>query len=158
MLTQLSVLSALTLMPLFAHAAEMPKQGTDSYTTTYVGTISSTMTLGERSVSLIELNGVSRNNSGGPMFDAMGDRCLVMREAVGKDVSTRGTCTGVDRDGDQIFHTFEGKGPAGRHVFVGGTGKYTGISGTADYTGQFIKAPDNHIMTLVTHKADWKLP
>lgn len=158
MLARFSMFPALILAPLFTDAAELPRQGTDTYTTAYVGAPSSTLTLGDRSVSLIELNGVTRNDTGGPMFDAMGVRCLVMREAVGRNVSSHGTCTEVDRDGDEIFTTFEGKGPMGRHVFVGGTGKYTGMSGTAEYTGQFIKAPDNRIMTLVTHKTDWKLP
>jgi hypothetical protein len=150
-------LCVLVLVSSGAKAAEIPKQGTVSYTVTYVGAPLSTLTVGERSVTLIELNGVTRSDDGGSMFDAMGTRCLVMREAVGREVSSHGTCVEIDKDGDQIFSTFDGKGAAGRHTFVGGTGKYTGLSGAADYTGQFIKAPDGRIMTIVKHKATWKL-
>jgi hypothetical protein len=44
-------------------------------------------------------------------------------------------------------------------VFVGGTGKYQGITGSADYTFQPVKVPEGaRPMTIVPHKATWKLP
>ena len=70
----------------------------------------------------------------------------------------------MDKDGDQVFSTYESKSNpstgaplAGAHVIVGGTGKYTGISGKAVYTIEPVKAPDNMQMFIVPHKATWKL-
>jgi hypothetical protein len=63
----------------------------------------------------------------------------------------------MDKDGDQVFTTFEAKGAAGSHTLTGGTGKYAGISGKADYTLEPIKAPENLSMIVVPHKATWKL-
>lgn len=158
MSTRLAFMSALLLAPLSAQAADMPKQGTDSYTTIYVTTASNTMKLGDRTVTNYDISGATRNDNGGPMFNNMSARCLGMVEVVGSDSTNRGTCVDMDADGDQVFSTYEAKGNAGAHTFVGGTGKYAGISGTAPYTRQAVKTSDGRAMSIVSHKATWKLP
>ena len=142
----------------------MAKQGSDSYTTTYVVTSSHTMKLGDRTFTALEFGGIARNDKGSGMFHNMGVRCLGTREAVGGEVISRGACVDMDKDGDQMFTTYESKGNptagipfAGAHTFVGGTGKYTGMSGKADYTIEAVKDPDNMPMFIVPHKATWKI-
>ena len=155
---RLAALSALLLAPLSSQAADMPKEGTDTYTTFYSRTAASTMKVGDRTITTLDLSGINRNDNGGPMFHNMGVRCLGTREAVGAEVTTRGTCEEIDKDGHQIFTTYEAKGLKGTHQFVGATGKYTGISGTIEYTVQPIKGPDGTGLFAVTQKAVWKLP
>lgn len=153
-----TALAALLALSLPVQAADPRKQGTDSYTTTYVTTSFNTMKLGDRTVTNYDTSGITRNDAGGSMFNNMSARCLGTREAIGSQVSNRGFCIDMDTDGDQVFSTYEAKGNAGAHTFVGGSGKYAGISGIAEYTGQTIKSSDDRGMAVVAHKATWKLP
>jgi hypothetical protein len=116
------------------------------------------MKMGERAVSIYESAGITRNDAGEGPFDDMGTRCLGMREMSGSDVVNRGSCIDTDKDGDQVFSTYEADAKRGRHVFVGGTGKYRGITGSAEYTFQSMKVPEGaRPMVLVPHKATWRL-
>jgi hypothetical protein len=100
------------------------------------------------------------------MFDRFGQRCLGWLEIVaneGRD--DRGTCTFTDKDGDNIFTTYSGKGDAkggerGNYEVVGGTGKFTGITGAGDYLlpNIPIKADDKAARGVVSNKINWKLP
>ena len=92
------------------------------------------------------------------MFSDMGARCLGTREVIGKEAVSRGNCVEIDKDGDEIYSTYQSKGLSGTHTFVGGTGKYAGLSGTADYTVQPVKSPDARGMAIVRHKATWQRP
>ena len=65
MSTRLILMSVLLLAPLSAQAADMPKQGTDSYTTVYVTTSSNTIKIGDRTITNYDSSGVSRNDNGG---------------------------------------------------------------------------------------------
>jgi hypothetical protein len=142
-----------------AMAGEFPKEGKASYTTSYVNVSATPMKMGDRTASIYESAGITRNDAGEAPFNDMGTRCIGMREANGNDVINRGSCIDTDKDGDQVFSTYEANAKSGRHVFVGGTGKYQGITGSADYTFQSVKAPDGaRPMTIVPHKATWKLP
>jgi len=157
MSTRLVLMSALLLAPLSVRAADMPKQGTDSYTTIYVTTSFNTMKIGDRTITNYDTSGVSRNDNGGAMFNNISARCLGTFEIVGNGSIDRGSCVDMDSGGDQIFSNYETKGTTGTHTFVGGTGKYSGISGTADYTFQPVKSSDGRSMAAVTHKATWKI-
>lgn len=142
-----------------AEAADFPKEGTASYTTYYVNASSTPIKMGDRAAAIYESTGITRNDAGEAPFNDMGTRCIGMREANGNDVVNRGSCIDMDKDGDQVFSTFEATAKSGRHVFVGGTGKYQGITGSADYTFQAMKVPEGaRSMTVVPHKASWKLP
>jgi hypothetical protein len=152
------IVATLLLAPLSVRAADLPKQGTDSYTTTYVIVSSSQMKAGDRTITAYEGLGITRNDNGGPMFNDMGARCLGTSEMVGKDASSRGTCVETDKDGDEIYSTYQSKGLSGTHTFFGGTGKYAGLSGTADYTTQLVKGFDGRGMAIVRHKATWQRP
>lgn len=152
------------LLPVGALATEFPKQGKADYTTFFVTTASRTMTLGKRTYTSYEINGVTRNDDGAEAFSNTGVRCLGSREVDGDDVRTEGTCIGLDKDGDQVFQTYQAKGKtsggvvAGTHVFVGGTGKYAGITGNADFTVQVVVGPENVRMFVVHDHATWARP
>jgi hypothetical protein len=152
------IVATLLLAPSSVWAADLPKQGTDSYTTTFVTVSRTQMKAGDRTITTSEFVGITRNDNGGPMFSDMGARCLGMSELVGKDSVGQGTCAETDNDGDEIYSTFQFKGSGGTHTFVGGTGKYAGLSGTADFTAQSVKSPDGRGMVIVRHKATWQRP
>lgn len=161
------VLCAAVLFGSSALASDLPKQGTDSFTNVWVAT-SNAIQQGNRTFLSYELHGVARNDAGGPMFERFGQRCLGWLEIVaneGRD--DRGTCTFTDRDGDNIFTTYSGKGDAkgveerGNYEVVGGTGKFTGITGAGDFNFQPnipIKADDKAVRGVVSNKINWKLP
>ncbi len=139
-------------------AAEFPKEGTAEYTTSYVNMSATPMKMGDRAVSIYESAGITRNDAGEAAFNDMGTRCIGMREMTGSEVVNRGSCIDTDKDGDQVFSTYEANAKTGRHIFVGGTGKYQGITGSADYTFQAMKVPEGaRPMVLVPHKATWKI-
>ena len=152
------------LLPVGTRASEIPKQGTANYTTFFVTTASQAMTLGTRSYSTYGLNGVTRNDEGAEIFNNMGVRCLGSREVDGDDIRVEGACTERDKDGDQVFQTYQARGKttgggiAGTHLLVGGTGKYAGITGKADYTIQVVTGPDNVRMPVVHDHATWTRP
>ena len=69
-----SILSAFTLSTAMAlgtaaMAADLPKEGTDSYTNIWLATVTSSIKAGDRSFATVELTGTTRNDFGGPMFN-----------------------------------------------------------------------------------------
>jgi hypothetical protein len=141
------------------YAADQAKSGEDSYTTAYHVVATTAMKLGDRTVSTMELSGVTTNDGGGAMFNNMGTRCLGTRDASGNEVKSRGTCIDIDSDGDQVFSDYEADAKGGVHTFTGGTGKYKGLTGTASYIFKPVKSPDGaNRMFIVPHKAKWQLP
>ena len=61
-----------------------------------------------------------------------------------------GSCVETDKDGDNVFTTFDDK----NHYLMGGTGKYKGITGTVPYT--FLDLHDavgDRPAWIVNHKA-----
>lgn len=145
-----------------AIAADLPREGDDAYTTDYVVISAKPMKLSDRTVSLVEFSGISRNDKGTGMFHRMGVRCMGLHESGSPKAVSRGACTDTDSDGDQIFSTYESRvvdgKSAGTHAFVGGTGKYAGMSGNATYSVVPVKSSDGTVMFSVPHRASWKLP
>ena len=60
----------------------------------------------------------------------MSVRCLYHWSVVGETNHVNGSCVETDKDGDNVFTTFDDK----NHYLMGGTGKYKGITGTVPYT------------------------
>ena len=60
----------------------------------------------------------------------MSVRCLGHYTSVGETFHFKGSCVETDKDGDNVFTTFDDK----NHYMIGGTGKYKGITGTVPYT------------------------
>ena len=84
----------------------------------------------------------------------MSVRCLYHRSVVGETFHFNGSCVETDKDGDNVFTTFDDK----NHYLMGGTGKYKGITGTVAYT-----VVELHEMVggrgpyIVNHKATWEI-
>ncbi|WP_298827115.1 hypothetical protein [uncultured Piscinibacter sp.] len=145
-----------------ATAAGLPRQGNDAYTTDYIVHSARPLKLADRTASLVEFSGVSRNDKGSGMFHRLGVRCVGLHESGSPQAVSRGACTETDADGDQMFSTYESRIADGKpivtHVFVGGTGKYAGMTGRADYSVVPVKSSDGMAMFSVPHRASWKLP
>ena len=160
----LLILTTALLFPLSVQAADMPKSGTESVTSTWVTTWSSSMKMGDRSFDNYENSGVMRNDAGKGMFHNFADHVVGSGEVVGKDRIDRGGDIWTDRDGDQIFGSWEGKsvegGEAGTTKITGGTGKFVGITGTVEWSvvDYFIDSDDKRARGVVASKINWKLP
>jgi hypothetical protein len=148
------------LAPIAALAGETPKEGTDSFTNTWLITTSNTMKVGDRTLGTYEVSGIHQNVQGDATTD-MGMRCLGIYDDAGK-ARTRehGACTFTDNDGDRIMATYERTtADGGIESLVAGTGKFTGISGTGEWTVlKFpLKADDKLSRGIVSEKVHWKI-
>jgi hypothetical protein len=150
----------LPLVPITVLAGETPKEGTDSFTNTWLITTSNTMKVGDRTLGTYEVSGVHQNVQGDPKTD-MGMRCLGIYDSAAK-ASRRehGACTFTDNDGDQIMATYERQtSDGGIETLVAGSGKFAGISGTGEWTVvKFpLKADDKLSRGVVSEKVHWKI-
>ena len=68
-------MTVLALVPITVLAGEMPKEGTDSFTNTWLVTTSNTMKVGDRTLGTYEVSGVHQNVQGEATTD-MAMRCL----------------------------------------------------------------------------------
>jgi hypothetical protein len=152
----------LPLVPITVLAGETPKEGTDSFTNTWLVTTLNTMKVGNRTLGTYEVSGVHQNVQGDATSD-MGMRCLGIYDDAGKASERRehGACTFTDNDGDEIMATYERKtAEGGIETLVAGTGKFAGISGTGEWTVvKFpVKADDKMSRGIVSEKVHWKIP
>ena len=156
--------TVLALVPITVLAREMPKEGTDSFTNTWLVTTSKTMKVGDLKRSgnrELEVSGVHQNVQGEAASD-MAMRCLGIYDDAGKvpQRQEHGDCTFTDNDGDEIMATYERKtAEGGTETLVAGTGKFAGISGTGEWTVvKFpLKADDKLSRGIVSEKVHWKI-
>jgi hypothetical protein len=151
----------LSLAPITVLAGETPKEGTDSFTNTWLVTTLNTMKVGDRTLGTYEVSGVHQNVQGEAKTD-MGMRCLGIYDAAGKAPvrQEHGACTFTDNDGDEIMATYERKtAEGGIETVVAGTGKFAGISGTGEWTVlKFpLKADDKLSRGVVSETVHWKI-
>ena len=84
----------------------------------------------------------------------MSMRCLYHWSVVGETNHFNGSCVETDKDGDNVFVTFDDN----KHYFMGGTGKYKGITGTAAYTiVQLHDTVGGRAALITNHKATWEI-
>ena len=86
-------------------------------------------------------------------FNDMSVRCLGHQSLVGETFDFHGSCVETDKDGDNIFTTFDTKA----HYFMDGTGKYKGITGTIPYTVTDLHDAAGGRDRIVNHKATWEI-
>src|ERR1700761_1758385 len=151
----------LPLAPIVVLAGEPPKEGTDSFTNTWLITTSNIMKVGDRTLGTYEINGVHQNVQGDATTD-MGMRCLGIYDDLAGEALQRehGACTFTDNDGDKIMATYERKtADGGVETLVAGTGKFAGISGTGEWTVlKFpLKSDDKLARGIVSEKVHWKI-
>src|SRR5690242_6363655 len=86
------------LLPFSVHAADVPKEGSANFTAFWVATSVNAIQQGNRSFVTYELEGVTHNDAGAPMFDSFGQRCVGLVEMIdNKPQDDLGTCTYTDR-------------------------------------------------------------
>jgi hypothetical protein len=155
----LLLVTVLPLAPITVLAGETPKEGTDSFTNTWLVTTLNTMKVGDRTLGTYEVSGVHQNVQGDATTD-MGMRCLGIYDAAGNARQEHGACTFTDNDGAEIMATYERKtAEGGIETLVAGTGKFAGISGTGEWTVlKFpVKADDKRSRGIVSEKVHWKI-
>jgi hypothetical protein len=106
------------------------KTGEAEYDTYYVDNVVAKIDSGVGTGTIVDETGITRNVKGEGPFHDISVRCLYHWSVVGETNHFNGSCVETDKDGDNVFVTFDDK----NHYFMGGTGKYKGITGTAVYT------------------------
>jgi hypothetical protein len=120
--------------------AQLPKEGTLSYTDIYSGTYK-VLPLGQEGVQMTyEVMGLFLSDTGEGLFHNTSFHCIGALHAVkGEFNDDSGSCVSIRPDGDKIFSTYKSAGKMGgpgkgTSTIVGGTGKLVGIQGSADFT------------------------
>ena len=163
MIRKIAFLMSICSLPVAAIGQEAAKQGKTNFTDYSTIVNPKTMAVGKDSVVNYEVNGVSHNDDGGEMFNNMAIRCMGSSTTVEGEARSRGLCIQMDKDGDQIFLSYDNVGHAGSpysatEKFLGGTGKYTGMTGDTESTRQIVKGPDGLLMLVLPHHATWSRP
>jgi hypothetical protein len=153
-----SMLSSMAIVLTFcaapAIAAEFPKTGEAEYDTYYVGNPVAKIDSGAGTGTIVDETGITRNVKGEGPFHDMSVRCLFHRSVVGETSHLNGSCVETDKDGDNVFTTFDDKA----HYLMGGTGKYKGITGTVPYTVVGLhETVGGRTAWIVNHKAIWEI-
>jgi hypothetical protein len=153
MLASMAVVLTFCASP--AAAAEFsPKTGEAEYETYYVDNPVAKIDGGVGTGTIIDETGITRNVKGEGPFHDMSVRCLYHWSVVGETNHINGSCVHTDKDGDNIFATFDDK----TTTLMGGTGKYKGITGTVSYTMRELHdTVGDRKAFVVNHKATWEI-
>jgi hypothetical protein len=144
----------LTLWPAPAISAQFPKTGEAEYDTYYVDDEVAKIDSGVGTGTIVDETGITRNVKGEGPFHDMSVRCLYHWSVVEKTNHFNGSCVHTDKDGDNIFATFEDE----TTTLMGGTGKYKGITGTVSYTMRELHdTVGDRKAFVVNHKATWQI-
>ena len=155
-----AALPLLTASAAFSQQSQsIAKEGTVNFTNTWLVTSSSKLKVGDRSLEIYELSGVTRSEDGGDAFNNMGFHCVGADERIGSELRGRGACTYTDKDGDQMMTTYLAERPRqGTATVVAGSGKFAGISGASEWTVQVAKAADDKFPRGIgSEKLHWRL-
>ena len=137
-----------------AVSAEFPKTGEAEYDTYYVDNTVAKIDSGVGTGSIVDETGITRNVKGEGPFHDMSVRCLYHQSKVGEIYHYNGSCVETDKDGDNVFTTFDDK----NHYLMGGTGKYKGITGTVPYTVvELHETVGGRAALIINHKATWAI-
>jgi hypothetical protein len=153
-----SMLASMAVVLMFwaipAASAEFPKAGEAEYDTYYVDNPVAKIDSGAGIGTIVDVTGITRNVKGEGPFHDMSVRCLGHQSLVGETFHFNGSCVETDKDGDNVFTTFDDK----NHYLMGGTGKYKGITGTVPYTVVDLHdAVGDRPAWIVNHKATWEI-
>ena len=137
-----------------AVSAEFPKTGEAEYDSYYVDNVLAKIDSEAGTGGIVEETGITRNIKGEGPFHDMSVRCLYHWSLVGATRHSNGSCVHTDKDGDNVFATFDDN----TTYLMGGTGKYKGITGTVRYT----EAPLHDTVggrqaVIINHKAAWQI-
>jgi hypothetical protein len=128
-----------------------------SGTATYIATWSEMTKLpAGRALQRVYLKTVLIVDKGDPLFNLQPQDCsgTVAISADGKVEDSAGSCTGVDKDGDNWWISYH-NGPQGNvWTILGGTGKYKGFKGGGTTTELTAMADGRQV---ITWKGSWTL-
>jgi hypothetical protein len=137
-----------------AVSAEFPKTGEAEYDSYYVDNVLAKIDSEAGTGGIVEETGITRNIKGEGPFHDMSVRCLYHWSLVGATRHSNGSCVHTDKDGDNVFATFDDN----TTYLMGGTGKYKGITGTVRYTEVPLHdTVGGHQAVIVNHKATWQI-
>jgi hypothetical protein len=137
-----------------AVSAEFPKTGEAEYDSYYVDNVLAKIDSEAGTGGIVEETGITRNIKGEGPFHDMSVRCLYHWSLVGATRHSNGSCVHTDKDGDNIFATFDDN----TTYLMGGTGKYKGITGTVRYTEVPLHdTVGGRQAVIVNHKATWQI-
>lgn len=161
-----SVLSLALLVAFGSGAvAEMAKEGTDSGTAIYSGSIKVLAMGKERLEMTYELMGVYLSDTGQGLLHNASYRVLGKNHVVKGMYKGSGSIVFTRPDGDQAFMTYVtttgklGVGSKATFTYVGGTGKLTDIEGSGEWTNITVRpVAEGTIQGIVKSKDHWKLP
>lgn len=143
--------------------------GTAPYVTHFVfRPLTSIEVQGLGSVTPLEAVGTTQNLKGEAMLDKMSARCLALNVSSGDKKYIDGACVLADKDGDQIFSTFDTRDVdktqadliCGTHVITGGTGKYDGITGREPFACNAMPAlagTGGYTAMDIPHNTTWEI-
>jgi hypothetical protein len=135
-------------------AQDVPKSGEAEYDTYYLFDTRASSDSGLGMAGIDEFSGITRNVKGEGPFHDMSVHCLAHWTLIGDAFKSNGSCVETDKDGDNVFTTFD----EGTHYVVGGTGKYKGITGKAPYTvTELHNTAGGRAARIVNHKAAWQI-
>jgi hypothetical protein len=152
--TLASTAVVVTLCAAPAVSAEFPKTGEAEYDSYYVDNVLAKIDSEAGTGGIVEETGITRNVKGEGPFHDMSVRCLYHWSLVEAARHSNGSCVHTDKDGDNVFATFDDN----TTYLMGGTGKYKGITGTVRYT----EAPLHDTVggrqaVIINHKATWQI-
>lgn len=145
--------------------AQIPKEGTTSFTSVYSGTFK-ILAMGQEHVQMTyEFMGGSIGSTPDDFSNNLSFRCIGAFYAVkGEYKDGRAFCVATRPDGDKIFSIYKstgklGGGYKGTYTFVGGTGKMAGIQGNGEFTGSDLRpAAEGSFQGINIQKGQYKLP
>ncbi len=149
---------ALIIWTVSALAADFPKSGEAAFDRYQIARIISSVQSPVGKGVLWEDTGVTRNVKGEQPWDKLVDRRQGTATVIGEDWSREsGNCVKKDKDGDQIFVTWQG----GDWAIVGGTGKYKGITGTGttkfDFKQDSLEDRPDGWVNVIHHTVKWQI-
>jgi hypothetical protein len=159
-----AVMGAGMLLGSVAMAADLPKEGTFSFTYYGAGTFKATPVGKERLLFAWDENALSLGNG---LFDHMTWHCWGIADTANRMNQYQGYCVATDPAGDQIVADVasDGKFPADAKSFKGtgklttGTGKYAGVNGSFTLVHhQEFRTAEGTFAQYIAMQGSYKLP
>jgi hypothetical protein len=151
--------------------AQIPKEGTSSYTAIFAGTYKAVGTGPDEFQMTYEHTGAMLSDTGEGIFHMATLHCMGSQYVVkGNYDNDSGFCYLTRPDGDKAFFTYKATGnirTGGKQIntFVGGTGKLTGLQGSSEATRFPLRASgppgtpyQGPYQGLTKSKGQYKLP
>jgi hypothetical protein len=150
-------------------AQPIEKKGTTPYVTHFIFRPLMSLDIpGLGKATTLEAVGTTQNMKGEKMLDKMSARCVALNVESGPKKYIDGACVLTDRDGDQIFSTFDTRDldksqpqmDCGTHIITGGSGKYNGITGSEPFACIAMPAlagPGGYFAMDIPHNTTWEI-